>query len=89
MRSLMPNNHNTIRVHNIDSRKTLYQQAASQLYTPDRKPPRTIDAFLDMLREFNITRIQCAGWHMPMQEANPLLSALVSERITLAITQES
>lgn len=83
----MPNNHNTIRVHNVHSRKALYEQVASQLYTPDRKPPRTIDAFVDMLREFHVTRIHCAGWHMPTHEATSLLAALVSERITLAIVQ--
>lgn len=85
----MPNNHNTIRVHNVHCRKALYEQVASQLYTLDRKPPRTIDAFVDMLREFHVTRIHCAGWHMPTDEAASLLAALVSERITLAITQEA
>ncbi|WP_018341213.1 hypothetical protein [Corynebacterium caspium] len=81
MKSLMPKQ--ILITGPLNTSEDVTKAVASAVYPPNRRLPRTLDGLADVIREYGITTIVCAAWHLPARQSQLVLAVLQDNGVSL------
>lgn len=67
----------------LRSRTDLYRALAANTYAAHRPAPTNLDGMADLLREYRVRKIYCAGWELDTQDTQAVTEIFHNLGITL------
>ncbi|MGD7002851.1 hypothetical protein [Corynebacterium halotolerans] len=67
----------------LRSRADLYRALAANTYGSHRPAPTNLDGMADLLREYHVEKVLCAGWGLTEEDTSAVLTVFADLGITL------